>query len=71
VRLNAAHKLLGVVFVLVLLAGVWLTYAVFSKKFTDYDEVRLQTSTIARTSRCVASSWARSSASARTPRAPS
>jgi phospholipid/cholesterol/gamma-HCH transport system substrate-binding protein len=45
-RLNAAHKLLGVVFILVLLAGVWFTYAVFSKKFTDYDEVRLQTSSI-------------------------
>jgi phospholipid/cholesterol/gamma-HCH transport system substrate-binding protein len=46
VRLNATHKLLGIVFILVLLAGVWLTYAVFSKKFTDYDEVKLQTSSI-------------------------
>jgi phospholipid/cholesterol/gamma-HCH transport system substrate-binding protein len=46
VRLTASHKLLGIVFILILLAGVWFTYAVFSKKFTDYDEVKLQTSTI-------------------------
>ncbi len=45
-RLNASHKLLGIVFILVLLAGVWFTYAVFSKKFTDYDEVKLETSSI-------------------------
>ncbi|TNM36708.1 MCE family protein [Nocardioides albidus] len=29
-----------------LLLGVWLTYATFTKKFTDYDEVTLNTSTI-------------------------
>jgi phospholipid/cholesterol/gamma-HCH transport system substrate-binding protein len=46
VRLTASHKLLGIVFILILLAGVWFTYAVFTKKFTDYDEVKLQTSTI-------------------------
>jgi phospholipid/cholesterol/gamma-HCH transport system substrate-binding protein len=46
VRLNASHKVLGVAFVLILLAGVWFTYAVFTKKFTDYDEVKLETSTI-------------------------
>lgn len=45
-RLNASHKLLGVAFILILLAGVWFTYAVFSKKFTDYDEVKLETSNI-------------------------
>lgn len=45
-RLNHLHKVLGVAFILLLLAGVWFTYAIFSKKFTDYDEVRLQTSTI-------------------------
>ena len=28
------------------LAGVYLTYSIFTKKFTDYDEVTLQTSTI-------------------------
>jgi phospholipid/cholesterol/gamma-HCH transport system substrate-binding protein len=40
------HKALGVVFLaLVVLAG-YLTYAVFSKKFSDYDEVTLKTSKI-------------------------
>jgi phospholipid/cholesterol/gamma-HCH transport system substrate-binding protein len=40
------HKALGVVFLaLVVLAG-YLTYAVFAKKFSDYDEVTLQTSKI-------------------------
>jgi phospholipid/cholesterol/gamma-HCH transport system substrate-binding protein len=46
VRLNASRKLLGILFVLLLVAGVWFTYAVFTKKFTDYDEVKLQTSRI-------------------------
>ena len=32
-------KSLGVVFLVLMLAGVWLTYGVFTKKFTDYDEV--------------------------------
>jgi len=40
------HKTLGVVFICLLLLGVWLTYAVFSKKFTDYEEVTLQSSSI-------------------------
>jgi phospholipid/cholesterol/gamma-HCH transport system substrate-binding protein len=40
------HKALGVVFLaLVVLAG-YLTYAVFAKKFSDYDEVTLKTSKI-------------------------
>lgn len=39
-------KVLGVVFLCLLLLSVWLTYAVFSKKFVDYDEVALQTSKI-------------------------
>jgi phospholipid/cholesterol/gamma-HCH transport system substrate-binding protein len=46
VRLSANHKVLGVVFLCLLLAGVYLTYSIFTKKFTDYDRVRLQTSTI-------------------------
>jgi phospholipid/cholesterol/gamma-HCH transport system substrate-binding protein len=46
VRLNYLHKVLGVAFILLLVAGVWFTYAIFSKKFTEYDEVSLQTSTI-------------------------
>lgn len=45
-RLGLGHKLLGIVFVLALIAAVYLTYAVFTKKFSTYDEVRLQTSTI-------------------------
>jgi phospholipid/cholesterol/gamma-HCH transport system substrate-binding protein len=43
---TSGHKLLGVVFVLALVAAVYLTYAVFTKKFAHYDEVRLQTSSI-------------------------
>ena len=39
-------KLLGIVFLVLLLAGVYLTYAVFTKKFAEYDEVTLRTSTI-------------------------
>lgn len=42
----SAHKLLGVVFLAFLVASVYLTYAVFTKKFTDYDRVALQTSSI-------------------------
>lgn len=45
-RLNSAHKLLGVAFILLLVAGVWFTYAIFTKKFAEYDEVKLQTSEI-------------------------
>jgi phospholipid/cholesterol/gamma-HCH transport system substrate-binding protein len=43
-RIN--HKVLGIVFLCLLLAGVWLTYGIFSKKFVAYDEVTLQTSTL-------------------------
>lgn len=45
-RLTPGHKVLGVVFICLLLAGVWFTYAIFTKKFKDYDEVTLQTSNI-------------------------
>ena len=45
-RLTQNFKLLGVVFLAMLVGGVYLTYGIFSKKFTDYDEVTLQTSTI-------------------------
>lgn len=44
--LTANFKLLGIVFLALLLAGVYLTYGIFSKKFVSYDEVSLQTSTI-------------------------
>jgi phospholipid/cholesterol/gamma-HCH transport system substrate-binding protein len=44
--LTRAHKLFGVVFLaLVVLAG-YLTYATFTKKFTDYDRVKVETSKI-------------------------
>jgi len=39
-------RLLGVVFMCVLLALVWLTWALFQQKFTHYDTVTLDTSTI-------------------------
>lgn len=39
-------KVLGIVFLCLLLGGVYLTYGIFSKKFTKYDEVTLETSTI-------------------------
>ena len=40
------HKALGVVFLCLLLVGVWLTYGIFTKKFVDYDRVILETSTL-------------------------
>ena len=40
------HKALGVVFLALVVLSVYLTYAVFTKKFSDYDEVTLQTSKI-------------------------
>src|SRR4051794_20313817 len=44
--LTRQHKVLGVVFLaLVVLAG-YLVYATFTKKFTDYDKVKVETSEI-------------------------
>ena len=40
------HKTLGVIFVCLLIFGVWLTNAIFTKKFVDYDEVKLETSSV-------------------------
>jgi phospholipid/cholesterol/gamma-HCH transport system substrate-binding protein len=39
-------RVFGVVFLALCLLFVWFTYAVFTKKFTDYDEVTLQSSKI-------------------------
>jgi phospholipid/cholesterol/gamma-HCH transport system substrate-binding protein len=39
-------KLLGVVFLALLVAGVYLTYAIFTKQFAEYDEVTLESSTL-------------------------
>lgn len=40
------HKLLGVMFIALLVGGVYMVNAAFTKKFTEYDEVSLQTSNI-------------------------
>lgn len=40
------HKVLGVAFLVLLLLFVWLTYAIFTKKFVDVVPVTLQTSRI-------------------------
>ena len=45
-RILSMYKTLGIIFVALLLLGVYLTYAVFSKQFVSYDRVTLQTSTI-------------------------
>jgi phospholipid/cholesterol/gamma-HCH transport system substrate-binding protein len=45
-RLAQSHKILGVMFIVLLIGAVWMTNAVFTKKFVDYDEVKLQTSKI-------------------------
>lgn len=45
-KLLFSPRLLGVVFLALLLVGVLATYAVFTKKFTDYDKVELETSSI-------------------------
>jgi len=35
-------RVLGIIFLCLLLLGVWLTYAMFTKKFADYEEVTLE-----------------------------
>jgi phospholipid/cholesterol/gamma-HCH transport system substrate-binding protein len=45
-RILSAHKALGVVFICLLLGGVYLTYGIFTQKFTTFDEVTLDASTI-------------------------
>jgi len=40
------HKVLGICFLALLVFGVWLTNAVFTKKFVDYDKVTLESSSI-------------------------
>jgi phospholipid/cholesterol/gamma-HCH transport system substrate-binding protein len=39
-------RVLGIVFLAMLVGGVFLTYAIFTKKFVAYDEVTLQTTNI-------------------------
>ena len=45
-RLTHSHKLLGLLFLALVIAGIYGTYGIFSKKFVSYDEVKLQTSSI-------------------------
>jgi len=37
-------KLIGVLFIALICTGVWFTFAIFTKKFADYEEVSLETS---------------------------
>src|SRR5262245_5939373 len=41
-----SHRLIGVVFLALIAASLWFTYAIFSQKFTDFDEVTLKSSSI-------------------------
>jgi len=45
-KVLGSHKLIGLVFLALIAGGIWLTGAIFTKKFTDYDEVTLETSTV-------------------------
>ena len=45
-KVLAQHKLLGIVFLALLMLAGYLVYAVFTKKFADYEEVTLKTSSI-------------------------
>ena len=45
-RDRTIHRTLGIAFLALLVGAVWLTYAVFSQKFTDFDEVTLKTTAI-------------------------
>jgi phospholipid/cholesterol/gamma-HCH transport system substrate-binding protein len=45
-RTGLKLKALGLGFLALILAGVWFTYAVFTQKFTSFDEVTLDASTI-------------------------
>jgi phospholipid/cholesterol/gamma-HCH transport system substrate-binding protein len=45
-RVLSSHKVLGVVFLALVLGAAYLTYGIFNKSFVKYDQVSLQTSTI-------------------------
>ncbi len=45
-KILRSHKLLGLVFLALIVSSVWFTAAIFNKSFTDYDEVELETSSI-------------------------
>ena len=41
-----SHRLIGLLFLALMVSAVWFTYAIFTNKFKDYDRVTLQTSSI-------------------------
>lgn len=45
-RVFGSTKLIGLVFLAMIAGSLWLVMAIFTKKFTDYDEVQLQSSTV-------------------------
>ena len=45
-NLTRQHKVLGVVFLALVVLSVYLVYATFTKKFTDYDRVKVETTVI-------------------------
>ena len=45
-RIFHNHKLIGLVFIALMITSIWFTYAIFTKKFVAYDEVALKTSKI-------------------------
>lgn len=45
-RLGSSHKLIGIVFLALMAGAVWFTYAIFTQKFEDYEEVTLSSSKI-------------------------
>jgi phospholipid/cholesterol/gamma-HCH transport system substrate-binding protein len=45
-RILHSHKLIGLMFITLMIASIWFTYAIFTKKFVAYDEVSLKTSKI-------------------------
>lgn len=45
-RLLGSTKIIGLLFVALIAGSLWLTMAIFSKQFTDYDEVAMETSSV-------------------------
>lgn len=45
-RILGSHKLIGVVFLALIAGGIWLTGAIFTKQFTDYDKVTMEASSV-------------------------
>ncbi len=45
-KILGSHKLIGLVFLALIASGLWLTAALFTKKFTAYDRVTLESSSV-------------------------